>query len=1383
MFKSLKVNNGSFAKLGNPQTQPVTDDLGYDVQKQSSKSLSPQGSKLASQASINISTIINDNQSQNVEKGSSLEKIVSNLVSDQNFVLPSLNSKFNSILPSFAKNLEPHTKFDVMFGETLIPKKFEPYERLTGISSERPEIIMMTNFLPIFVKDVGHSSPSHFRLIEDSGVNPLMTPAGRFFNAQVQIKSLKKANITNLIDKLPKTNHVIGNDLFKPKKHGLFGNDLPPFVEKTSVLDEFTIRKEELEKKLSDLKDYATFLTKLTRGIDEIRSYLDLRNAVYSVDPEKSAKNHIIGFGKNNSDNSSHKLVDNVNKNLPPAFTISDTLVRLGYSENSVRHKFASSKVWLQLLLEMKDLLRHHSLEFIDIEPISQRSDTNASGISNINARYFKLNTNVQDLPDVKEITKIQTIVSMTNVLNTLNQAWKNMYQNVHFKSSESNIAVLANMISKELRYSWGLSQKNVQQVLSSYYGYTLQNVGNVELFDYVIGQIGDNISDFIVQDGKNTLVSLSQQKPSEDVAVLTFESKYIDGNSGTLTPGSTFFFDQVLQIDGMKFDTAKLDVLVVLLEKMFKQFGIVVSGLNLLSNVDSDPHGKIVNSLVASISDPSVFVSGILKQLVDKKTGEALPIVSKDNLGSIYSFAVSNDFVKRALFLYTMLRMPIDVKSDTKNSVSFLDNNVDANASSVVNDALVEIIISTIESVVPSIPVKMKQNDPNDKLSSWDLSKETIRSSMKQGTELTKFVELIMARIYFAFKLNDGGMIDGRTRYSAYQETTLMMVAFDMILQLVAKYNNQKIIATSYGTTKSKKNILSFLVFKTIVKHQTSINDLMMRLKRETALTQQVVFSVLHVLDRLNNRTQTFSNYLKSDFAMQHLKEIAGVIANKELLRMFMNEQQIMIFANTIRDLQAKITQSSVIDLAGDVDGDGDFDVSDTIKILDDTVITPKLRNAVYGMLGSDEFTSKKGYNKKILTVGIPLGFTQQLKQRVKLNNKKDVFKEKQKDIVQIVVYRVSVQNSDIIYKPQRFLFELSRFPVRNDAEFKAIPSYPTISDIVNAIPTRDFGQSFEIGSEAQYFAIGNNVSKNSQAAMASDEYSFLSKQQKNELIQNHIFSYLLETYVNTMTGMSVAEHKFDIVVSPRSMDNKFVKMITENYLQQITNISNVAKVVSTGGVLFSATSMKKPRYVPGPRGTTQDEMFPKESSTTGIVGTASGPSRSFLDFSSLKDTNSQKTNSIGSNLQSISHRQVPSFLQGMRVISDISQMTTTLSDVQTVAQRLLRPKQFDRVFNVIVDPDEFDIDYYKTVKTPHGKLALEQMILNGNVVSATENDPAKRHLNKGNHIIPEGIRSFVQGRSAQNVNLFKDRDKDESDLVFDKYFVTIETFGEDEV
>lgn len=1375
MIKSLKVSNGAFASFGAAQVQPVTSDLGFNIKAQVTQAthIASPAVLPAYQAAIATPVMFHSPAEFKLNTNLSIHSIASSLISDRAFLLPPYHGIFNYILPSFALNLEPSTLGHPVSDSLVVtPKKFEPYEQLTGISHERPEIVMLTNFLPLFTKDVSHSQPSFIHLVENGGIYPFMTDAGRFVDTHLQARNLRNVNMIQLLRVLRSRYSYMGWY--------------------------FTQRKRAFEKNTDALRDSANFLLELVRSLERLKAQLDLRDDLHIVDPHSVVNYYFLNFTRINSLATSNILFDFIRRYLPVQYTVPDALVRLGYTSDNVLHNFSSSKIWLQLLLELKSILEFHSAEFIDIDPVTQRRDSNAVALTRLTTPRFGLRTSIPALPPLSELTTLAP--SHINVaVNTLNQAWQVLYQDVHFKTNEAHIAALANMASKEFRYSYGLSLPDVKQSLADQFSYSVTPADNAGVFESIIGKFGNNITDFPATQ-TNSLANLAQRQPSENVAVLTFESKYVDGDTGTLTPGGSFYVDQVLKTDGQTFDVSRLDELGNLFEKSHKQFSTVVNGMNMLATRVYDPYDRTHTQFSSIMSSPVDLVQEVVRNLLDTRTGNTLPQAVNDNLGAVYSFAAQNNRVKSALFMFTMARAT-RLYSPVIPFFSFT-NFQTTNDNTPLTDALINNVIDTLAA---SVPQTLTGNQfiisqffhVNKKFPT--LSRDTIRASMKSGTVLTRFIESTMQQVLGAFRSNGHAMSGDHTRFNGDLDTTIMMVVFDTILQMVARYNNQTVISANSGHTLYNQGTLTFNISRTTTNHRASYNDLITRLEKEVALTHKLIYTVMNSLQKLSGAFKNYSNYLKSPPALDKLREISSILNDPTLLQMLMSEQQIMMLASTVHDLVDRISQYGVTPDSGDADGDGDFDADDELKVLDDSVVMPQLRNAVYGMFGTQEFDAKKGYNKKILTVGVPLGFTRRLKQRVNINNlKKSTFVDKQNDIVQVVVYKVDLQNSDIVYKPKRLLFELSRFPVRNDRYFLGIPEKPTMQDIVHAIPTRDFGQSQAQASEVTYWSLNtDDINRGRKAAFADESYSFLSQQQKQEIIHNHVSSYLLEVYTRLTTGVSLADYHFDLVEPPKAMESETIKLITEHHVAHVTNLFNVQKASAaefhapTGGVLFSSTAARNVGYTAQQSAAARASTHPQYGNPAGIAGSVSHATQFGAIPASPVIQTAQVQESIGSlstNMSAISHRNVPVMLHGLRTISNLSHMITPLADPLAVSKRIVAPKQFDRVFNVIVDPDEFEIDYAKTVKTPHGRQALQQMIQKGDIIPETENYFYRNSVPRAGvtdlYSNPIG-RPFIQNRLAPNFALFRfrDRDKNQGDLTFEKYFVTVETYGEDEV
>lgn len=1375
MIRSLRFHNSTFAALGNLQVQPVVSSLNHalNIQAKIAPSVATNAVLPAHQAPIFSPILIHTPHEVKIETKMPLHTIATQLITDRKLLLPPFHSVVNHILPSFALHLEPaeltrHHSSDQI---VVTSKKFEPYEQLTGISHERPELVMLTNFLPLFTREIGHSQPSFIHLVENGGIYPFMTDAGRFVDTHLHARHLRHVNTIQLLRNL-RLSYFWLHTHFQQRRRGF-------------------------EKNVDALRDSANFLLELVRSLERLKAQLDLRDDIHTVDPHTVVNYHHLNFTKIHALATANVLYDLIRRYMPATYNVTDAMVRLGYTSDNVRHRFSSSKIWMQLLLELKDILKYHSAEFIDIDPIAQRRDANAVSTTHLNTRHFGIRETLPGLPPLAEITTLPP-TGVNPAISALNQTWNVLYQDVHFKTPEAHIAALSNLVSKEFRYSFGMTAPDVKQALADQFSYAVTPADNVDVFDSIIGKHGNNITDFPTTQ-TNSLVNLAQRQPAGNVAVLTFESKYVDGDTGTLTPGGSFYVDQVLRTDGQKFDTTRLDEVGDLFEKANKNFNIIVNGMNLLATRIYDPYDRTHTQFSSILSSPVDFAREVSRHLIDERTGNTLPQSVNDNLGAVYSFAARNNRVKSALFLYTMAKI---TRSYHPTVPFFHTFNTAPADNTPLTDAIIGGVVAALEAGVPQTLtgnqfIISEFFHINKKFPT--LTRETVRASLKSGTTLTAFVESTMQQVLQSFRFNNRALADQRTRFNGYLDTTIMMVAFDAILQLVAQYNNQNIVSANYGHTSYHRGTLTFNISRTTTNHRASFNDLITRLEKEVTLTHKLVYTVINTMQRLSGAFKNYSNYLKSPPALDKLHELAAIINDPNMLQMLMSEQQIMLLASTVHDLVDRISQPGAAPDSGDVDGDGDFDADDELKVLDDSVVLPRLRNAVYGMFGGREYAQVKGYNKKVLTVGVPLGFTRRLKQRVSINNlKKSTFVDKQNDIVSVVVYKVDLENSDIVYKPKRFLFELSRFPVRNDRFFLPLPERPTIDDIVHAIPTRDFGQSQSKATEVTYWALNtDDLNRGRKPAFNDETYSFLTQREKAEIVQNHVTSYLAEVYVKLLTGISLADYHFDMVEPPRPHDDELVKLVTEHHVAQVSNLFRTQKASApehhppTGGVLFSSTAAHRVGFTSSQVAAHRATAQPQLSHPTGIAGSTTHAAQ-FSAIPTNADVKSlevqQAIGSLTSNLSSVSHRSAPVVLHGLRTISNLAHMVTPLADPLAVSKRIVSPKQFDRVFNVIVDPDEFEVDYDKTVKTPHGKQALQQMIQKGDIVPETENyflrNLVTRNAVTNLQVNPLG-RQFIQNRSAPNHALFRfrDRDKNQGDLAFEKYFVTIETYGEDEV
>lgn len=1360
---TLNTGRFSIAGLGNLATQPANNATAANLKHESNQSNSTTTRGVVSAAEAAIKNLVGltlvEGQLQRIIQPT-LSTLVHEVTSNENFILPILTSQFNKIIPSYFSHLKPRIvhRPEASDDFSVTTRKFEPYEQRTGISHERPEIVMMMPFLPLFNRDIGHSKPEFLEHIESTGINPYMTTAGWYCDTQLHSRNLRAANLVQ--------------DLRKLKKN-------------SSLKKTYNKRKNEFEKNLKALHDATLFLLNLVQRAEILKQKLDLRDDSYVVKPDTIAHRLGLEFPWARSESTTQLLQQYVKKFLPPSYTIPDLLIKLGYPRDNARSLYSSSKLWLQLMLEYKDILQTHSLAFLDIEHHAQKSDKNASTLTRPDGYRFDL-----VIPDQKGIQSVGALAlvkpnEVQHLINDTSVAFNSIYvKGAHFKSEEARIAALANLLSKQFKYSKALDDKVTRRFLSEYYGYTVQgsSQGNLPVFDNVVGQFGHNISDFPRTQTKS-FAAVAQQQPAANVAVLTFETKYLDGDTGTLTPGASFYVDPVFDTDGKNLETKSLDPLNVLMKNNLHALGTVVNTMNLLSIIDSDKQSRNKKNISSYIANPADLIDYILSSFLDKN-GNTLAVIKNDRLVSVFALAASHVELRSILFQFTVNKM--------------------RGFNTATADKMISRLLAILEASTKETKAHTVNTDAND------VDDESIKKALKHSTHLLDTVKNLLNQLYLA--LQDEAVQDDRVRYSGQYNTIILMVAFDMIIAMLGKYANQRIVSRKTGSRSGNRKV-TYQVTKANGNHKNSHNDISTRLNRELALTHEITYALFNTLQRLGDTVEGFLNFIKSPTSSAQLRAISKIIDDKTLLQLLMSEQQIMLLGSTVYDLLEKFNQSMTSDPYVDIDRDGDFDSDDEIKLLDDSVISPKLRNAFFGIFNTPMFVGTRAANKRILTVGVPLGFTSRLKQKVNQEKlKKTSFVNKENDIVQVVVYKIDLLNQDVIFKPQRFLFEMSRFPVRNDTYYKKVSDNPSFDEIASAIPTRDWQESYKDGSRSIAYWNSNQANAtDTRNALDADDYSFLSKEQKAEIIKNHLISYMSEVYIKLVAGMNVGDYTFDLIDRPKAAEPEFIKLLVDHKVQglvdftkfntqpvpkltsqspTLSTLSSISERMPTGGVLFS-TTLRQALPSVGSLFKHETQVQPRTSNASGIAAHID-VSQGYQTIENPPNPVPLKTQikpitNMAAALDNISSRYVPTLVHSLKSLSNFAKIQTTLSDGLAVSRQLLSPKQFDRVFNVIIDPDEFDIDFARSTSTVYGTRALRLMLQRGEIIPSAVSKTGKEiklNLPLRNQLTRVLSHPAYKGHLDPNINNFhfRERDRNNRDMLFEKYFVTVETIEEND-
>lgn len=1399
MIPTLRGNNGSFAGLGSVQIQPSSaDSTEYQVKQQTSMTQHSYagGTLPMRQATIPVPVMLHSSGSVMHVQNPNISEIVDMLVSDPTFLFP-IGSHTNHIVPTFSLSLDAGKTYDPRQNQDnqTTTTKFQPFELLTGISHERPEIVMLTNFLPLFSKDASNFHSIHSNKMQSAGFHDLQTDAGQYLDAQFQMRSLQshqlQTHVHSLRHRYPSVNQTLGN------------------------------RTNDFDNGVKKLKDSSSFLLNAVRMLEDDKKRLDLRNDAFMIkEPDVISRFIAMNFNQLRPSPTSPSGVDMIEVLVSlgnrHSFDFRDCMHDLGYSQKEVQGTFSSTKIWLQTLYELKQAVQNHSLRLLDIDQIHQRNDQSPSNIIKPPVKYFGIAPTVPPLPPVVEIINLP-VIGVSQAINTLQAAFTSIYQNAYFKSEEARIVALAHVISREFRYSHGLSLQAVKQALSKYYGFTVAPNGNSTVFDAVIGTFGNNISDFPAHDD-NSLAGIAQITPEPGVGVLTFESKFVEGDTGTLSPGGEYYFDKVMTgVTTKGFDTSGCEILAKFTEEQLNQFLVIVDGFNLLmipARFDPRHNGSASDADANFLGHPNDLTFELVSKLINSNSGKVLTHVEHDRLGAVYARARNDNKLKTILFLYTMSK----ISRAYGNNVPFL-NSDSHNDNTPLVDNLIDRLVTSLETSVPETrsTVQLVTQGLDNGLNTASLTPDSIKHAFKSGTAMTMIIEQFMSGVIDRFRNKSSAIHDGRTRYSGYLDTVVMMIAFDLAISMVARYSNQQIVGMHRGLSGFSQGQPIFAVSQLTTNHAMSYNDVVQRQRGEGDMIRQLLITFTNSLLVLAGMGRSTGNYFNGTHARGKLTDLITALGgDMRMVRMLLNEQQIMLLASNVENIAAahqlgrapapqdhsaaaRFTRQNV-----------DRSPMNELVILDESNIPPEMQKAVFGYFSTAEYASQKGYNKKIITVGIPLGFSRILQQKVSIQSqKRSTFSEKRSDIVQVTVYKTDMQNTDIIYRPVRYLFEMSRFPTRfTTYHWLQLHDQPSIADLINAVPTLNFGQGFDRGLRfssnvdieyASSVIAGQQGVKNARAAFDDPTYSFLLPTQKVQILHNHIVSQLLEVYIKMMTGLTVSEETYHLSEAPPMADRELLQHLTEYSLAhiservQVQNQANFAQESAppTGGVLFSSSSPKNGNPQHGTHAD-KSQTSPAMSNPAGTAGNmhAEAQFKSSHQQNPSKQTLEQqsKVGSVNASLDSFSHKHVTHVTSALKTVAQLANTMTPLTSTDAYNFRLMCPKQFDRVFNIIVDARDFEIDIKKTLATPYGRRALELLIKHGEVIpSDTPVYLEQQGYRQWQSLVTESVlegRRPVQGRNVPNINNFKFRERDQTqgDLVTDKYFITIETLEEND-
>jgi hypothetical protein len=176
-------------------------------------------------------------------------------------------------------------------------------------------------------------------------------------------------------------------------------------------------------------------------------------------------------------------------------------------------------------------------------------------------------------------------------------------------------------------------------------------------------------------------------------------------------------------------------------------------------------------------------------------------------------------------------------------------------------------------------------------------------------------------------------------------------------------------------------------------------------------------------------------------------------------------------------------------------------------------------VRNVIRSLLDKAPYreSTDAGLRYRLLTVGIPSGFSKNLADRLVGTNLSSTNFQRNKnfDLVYINVYKRNLEFPQVIFKPRKFLFDLSLFPNGySDLDIRSSENFDSVLQRITLFDYQNFTNPTTVTME--------NIIDN-------DKYSLVSNpNQRRAMFENHVLSDVFGSYIQALTTMKLAESTF---------------------------------------------------------------------------------------------------------------------------------------------------------------------------------------------------------------------------------------------------------------
>jgi hypothetical protein len=687
----------------------------------------------------------------------------------------------------------------------------------------------------------------------------------------------------------------------------------------------------------------------------------------------------------------------------------------------------------------------------------------------------------------------------------------------------------------------------------------------------------------------------------------------------------------------------------------------------------------------------------------------------AKSNLGIVFDKARSDAYLKSLLFLYFMVRSLGVAKDDEFHLKS----------RGVIEDIAAKISARMQASTQPASKTSMLSIFSSGGSVSSKVATSIETELKNSSAEFTNLFAAQLSAVWNTFYTSKCFNGDS-TKYSGMSTTALFLMIFEMMFQTFSRINDKKavsfvneIVASAVSVNTRSSNLYQMKVIDAYGSSRSAFSIIVnTKLQFENDLVLKVIMTHLNMFDALQNAIRNSIITFQKSENIKTLNDTLKIVQNNDNLTLLMNEPQINLVKNAVDDINSKFDarlrsnykkETDRLDVAAAYLKDKKND----LVLFDDFLIPSQMKQVLYEYFSSEKFSVNRGFNSRILSVGIPQGFAGFLKEKVALENvSKKTFSEKEADIVKVNVYKVDVRYQNLVFKPQSFLFEMSRFVSKDYSSYLPVKEGASEQEIAELLPIRDYSLISDVQLPAVTYGKDSSLFR-------SAEYDFLTSDQKNSILVNHVRSHMLELYIKLLSGFSVNE--LDFLVDETSSK---VSSMSPIIINKLIDTNTAKQVVLPKAIGVQSVSIASKAVIP----TTKVYTVERTEDWKRVV----------LPLPKV----------------------VQNFESQNNVIVAASKTRTLYSDTLDESRRIMKPKVFDRIFNIFVDPDDFEIDQIETNRTESGRDMLDSLFSSGKVISVLD-----QTILRSTELTPMARMKLI------------DKNPKENDAVFEKYFITLET------